>query len=252
MLNMLLCDCWPFVYFWKNVYSSLLPIFKLGCLFFWYWIVLVHYIFWTLTLCWTYHPLLFSRWSFCFVDSFLSYTKDFFFPLYSHLFIFVFHAWGDISSKILLKLVSKSIFSSKHFRSYIEVFNLFLIFFHIWCKWSSLILLCVAVQFSQYHLLKRLSFPHCCWLIAHISVSHFCTFHSVPLIRVSDFVPEVYYLDDYSFVSNHGYLLFFFLKILLVNGCLFCFQTNFRILVLVLWRILCFDRYFIESVDCFV
>ena len=71
--------------------------------------------------------------------------------------------------------MSKSIFSYKHFRSYIEVFHLFLIFFHIWCKWSSLILLCVAVQFSQYHLLKRLSFPHCCklpisvWVISALS-----------------------------------------------------------------------------------
>ena len=139
----------------------------LNC-FFLYWIIWVHYIFWTLTLCCTYHPLPFCRWSFCFVGSFLSCTKDFFFhciPIYS---IFVFLAWGDISPKILLKLVSKSVFSSKIFRSYIEVFNLVLIFFRIWSKWSSLILLCVAVQFSQYHLLKRLSFPHCCSLTSFV------------------------------------------------------------------------------------
>ena len=250
MLNMFLCDCWPSVYLWKNVYSSLLHIFKLG---FFFILKRVHYMFWTLTLCWTYHPLPFSRWSFCFVDSFLSCTKDFFFHCIPIYFIFVFLAWGDISPKILLKLVSKSVFSSKSFRSYTDIFNLVLIFFRIWSEWFSLILLCVAVQFSQYHLLKRLSFPHCCRLHAHIrNVSHFCIFHSVLLIHVSDFVPEVYYLDDYSFVSNHGvwYLLFFFLMIVLANGGLFCFHTNFRITCLVLWRMLSFDRYFIESVDC--
>ena len=31
-------------------------------------------------------------------------------------------------------------------------------------QWSSFILLHVAVQFSQYHLLNRLSFPHCIFL----------------------------------------------------------------------------------------
>ena len=98
------------------------------------------------------------------------------FSLYSHLFYFVFLAWGDISPKILLKLVSKSVFSSKSFRSYIDVFNLVLIFFRIWSEWSSLILLCVAVQFSQYHLLKRLSFPHCCRLHAHIRNESFLHF----------------------------------------------------------------------------
>ena len=31
-------------------------------------------------------------------------------------------------------------------------------------KYSNFILLCVAVQFSQHHLLKRLSLPHCIFL----------------------------------------------------------------------------------------
>ena len=35
----------------KNVYSGLWPIFWLGCLFFWYWVVQTVYIFWILTAC---------------------------------------------------------------------------------------------------------------------------------------------------------------------------------------------------------
>src|SRR3712207_2936934 len=84
--------------------------------------------------------------------------------------------WRDWSSdvcssdleKILLKLMSKSvlpIFSSKRlivsgliFRSLIH-FEFILV-----CgekEWSIFNLLHVAVQFSQHHLLKRLSFLHC-------------------------------------------------------------------------------------------
>ena len=45
-------------------------------------------------------------------------------------------------------------------------------------KWSSLILLRIAVQFSQHHLLKRLFFPIvyscllCHGLIDHVSMGH--------------------------------------------------------------------------------
>ena len=38
MLSILSCVCWQSVYLlWRNVYLGLLPIFGLGCLFFWYW-----------------------------------------------------------------------------------------------------------------------------------------------------------------------------------------------------------------------
>ena len=73
-------------------------------------------------------------------------------------------------------------------------------------KWSSLILLHVAVQFSQHHLLKRLSFPtvySClpyCRIIKHIRVSLFLRSLSVPLIYISVFVPVPYCFDYCSFV----------------------------------------------------
>ena len=39
ILSIFSCTCWPPVCLWKNIYSSLLPLFKLGCLFFWFWVV---------------------------------------------------------------------------------------------------------------------------------------------------------------------------------------------------------------------
>ena len=73
-------------------------------------------------------------------------------------------------------------------------------------KCSSFILLQVVDQFSQHHLLKRLSFFHC------ISASfvedkvyigswiYLWAFYSVPLIYISVFVPVPYCLDDCGFV----------------------------------------------------
>ena len=44
------CACWPSVcLLWKNVYLGLMPPFKLGCLFSWYWVAWAVYIFWILT-----------------------------------------------------------------------------------------------------------------------------------------------------------------------------------------------------------
>uniref|UniRef100_A0A9L0I7W6 Uncharacterized protein n=1 Tax=Equus asinus TaxID=9793 RepID=A0A9L0I7W6_EQUAS len=73
-----------------------------------------------------------------------------------------------VSKKILLKLMSKSvlpIFSSRRlivsgliFRSLI---HFEFIFVNGEKEWSIFIFLHVAVQFSQHHLLKRLSFLHC-------------------------------------------------------------------------------------------
>ena len=48
MLIIFSCTCWPFVYLWRNVYSSSLPIFKLGCLSFCCWAVWALCIFWIL------------------------------------------------------------------------------------------------------------------------------------------------------------------------------------------------------------
>ena len=72
-------------------------------------------------------------------------------------------------------------------------------------EWSSLILLRVAVQFSQHHLLKRLSFciVYFC-LLCHKLIDHMWVYfwvqYSVPLIYVSIFMSMLYCFDYYSFV----------------------------------------------------
>ena len=72
-------------------------------------------------------------------------------------------------------------------------------------KCSSFILLQVVDQFSQHHLLKRLSFLHCIFLpplskIRSIGVwIYLWAFYFVPLIYISVFVPVPYCLDDCGF-----------------------------------------------------
>ena len=70
-------------------------------------------------------------------------------------------------------------------------------------KCSSFILLQVVDQFSQHHLLKRLSFLHFIFLLLllYSCVSlFFWAFYAVPLICISVFVPVPYCFDYYSFV----------------------------------------------------
>ena len=75
------------------------------------------------------------------------------------------------SKKLLLRLTSKSllpVFSSRHFMvsrlTFKSLIHFEFIIVYSVRKWSSLILLHVAVQFSQHHLWKRLSLPHCIFL----------------------------------------------------------------------------------------
>ena len=84
-----------------------------------------------------------------------------------HLFIFVFISLnlGDGSERILLQFMSKSVlsmFSSKSFivsgLTFKPLIHLKFIFVYDVKKCSNFILFHVAVHFSQYHLLKRLSF----------------------------------------------------------------------------------------------
>ena len=91
----------------------------------------------------------------------------------SHLFIFVFISisLGGGSRKILLWFMSKSVlpkFSSKSFIVFGLTFRSLIHFeFILVCgvrECSNFILLHVAVQFSQHHLLKRMSFLHCMFL----------------------------------------------------------------------------------------
>ena len=69
-------------------------------------------------------------------------------------------------------------------------------------KCSSFILLQIVDQFSQHHLLNRLSFLHCIFLpplSKKVSIGvwiYLWAFYFVPLIYVSVFVPVPYSLDD--------------------------------------------------------
>ena len=73
-------------------------------------------------------------------------------------------------------------------------------------KCSSFILLQAVDQFSQHHLLKRLSLLHCIFLplLSKIRCPYVCgfiwAFYFVPLIYISVFVPVPYGLDDCGFV----------------------------------------------------
>ena len=72
-------------------------------------------------------------------------------------------------------------------------------------KCSSFIFLQVVDQFSQHHLLKRLSFLHCIASFVKDKVSigawiYVWAFYFVPLIYISVFVPVPYCLDDCGFV----------------------------------------------------
>ena len=74
-------------------------------------------------------------------------------------------------------------------------------------KCSHFILLHVAVQFSQHHLLKRLSLPPLNILASFVKNKvpigawvYFWAFYLVPSVFISFFVPVPYCLDDHSFV----------------------------------------------------
>ena len=69
-------------------------------------------------------------------------------------------------------------------------------------KCPNFILLHVAVQFSQHHLLKRLSLSHGIFLppLSKIVWVYLWVLCLVPLVYISGFVPVPYCLDDCSFV----------------------------------------------------
>ena len=101
-------------------------------------------------------------------------------------------------------LCSPLIVSSLTFRSLIH-FDF--IFEYGVRKCSSFILLQVVVQFSQHHLLKRLSLIHCIILASSVKDkvpigvwTYLWAFYLVPLIYISVFVPVPYCLDDCGFV----------------------------------------------------
>ena len=106
-----------------------------------------------------------------------------------------------MSLSLLPVFSSKSfIVSDLPFRSLI---HLQFIFVYDVKKCSNFIPLRIAVQFSQHHLLKKQSLPHCIFLHPLSNISawiYFWAFYLVPLIYSSVFVSELYSLDACSFV----------------------------------------------------
>ena len=177
MLSIFSCVCWPSVcLLWRNVCLGLLPTFWLGCLFYWCWAAWAVCVFWRLILYqFVSFAIIFSHSEGCLfiffivcfaVQNPLSFIR-------SHLFIFVFIsiAQGGGSKRIMLWFMSKTIlpmFFSKSFIVSGLIFRFLIHFEFIFVygvrRCSNLILLHVTVQFSQHHLLKRLSFLHCIFL----------------------------------------------------------------------------------------
>ena len=119
---------------------------------------------------------------------------------------------GDGSLRIPLWFMSESVlllFSSRSFMVSGLTFRSLIHFEFIFVcgvrKCSSFILLQVADQFSQHHLLKRLSLTivYSCLVEDKVSICvwiYLWAFYFAPLIYISVFVPVPYCLDDCSFV----------------------------------------------------
>ena len=160
---------------WGNVWLGLLFLFRLGCLFFWYWAVWAACVFWKLIICQLislklFSPILsvsFFNLVYCLLyrGKALKFNK-------SHLFTFVFISIISrrrvIENLALIYVIKCSaMFSSKSFIVFDLTFRSLIHFEFIVYdvrKCSNFILLHVAVQFSQDHLLKRLYLPHCIFL----------------------------------------------------------------------------------------
>ena len=100
--------------FWRNICLGLFSTFWLACLFFWYLVVWVAYIFWKLNLCKLFHLLLFSPiWglSFHFAYSFLCCAKAFKFnqiPLVYFCFYFSYSRRWVIEDLALICVIECS------------------------------------------------------------------------------------------------------------------------------------------------
>lgn len=96
------------------------------------------------------------------------------------LFCFYFPCLKRLSKKLLLRLISKSTLPMFSARSVMLSGLAFTSSFHFEFnfvpgvrEWSTVIILQVVVQFSQDHLLKRLSLPHCIfWSLCHRFIDH--------------------------------------------------------------------------------
>ena len=171
MLSIFSCDCWPSVcLLWRKCLLRFSAHFLIR-FFFYIEFYELFYIFWILTPYLSYHLQVFSPIKY-FVFSFLSvvsFVVQKLLSLLGHicLFAFVSFALGDRSKKVLLQFMSKSVLPmfSSSFMVLGLTFRLSIHFEFIFVygvkECSNLIISHVAVQFSQHHLLKRLSFSHC-------------------------------------------------------------------------------------------
>ena len=133
---------------------------------------------------------------------------NFIFFRLSFFFSFIFFTWRLITLQYCsgfchtLTWISHGSFivSCLTFRSLI---HLEFIFVYGLRKCSSFILLHVAVQFSQHHLLKRLSLPSLHILASFVKnkvpIGTWVYFYLVPLVYISVFMSVPYCLDDCSF-----------------------------------------------------
>ena len=135
MLNIFSCACWPSVCpLWRNVYSGVLPIFWVGCLFWCYHHKLfvnsgdqslISHIFckYFLPICGFSFPFIVSFA----VQKFLSLRRSFFLFFVFFNFCFHFHLiYGDGSKKILLWFMSEIVlplFSSRNFVVFSRTFR---------------------------------------------------------------------------------------------------------------------------------
>ena len=150
--------------------------FLIGFGFFWYWAAWAACIFWRLSLCQLFHLLLFSpilKAAFSLGLQFPSLCKSLKSLIRSLLFYFVFISitQGDGSKRILLWFMSESVlprFSPKSFivsgLTFRSIIHFEFTFVYGVRQYSSFIHIQVVDQFSQHHLLKRLSFLHCIFL----------------------------------------------------------------------------------------
>ena len=181
MLSIFSCACWPPVcLLWRNVYLGVLPIFRLGCFLFCFVFLLLSYMSCLYIL--EIKPLLVTSFENIFFHSvgclFILFMVSF--PVQkliclirSHLFIFAFISivWGNWPKKTLIQFMSENVLAMFPSRSFMMSCLIFkslshfeFIFVYGERVCSNFIDLHRAVQLSQNHLLKRLSFLHCIFL----------------------------------------------------------------------------------------